>query len=297
MRSLSMALRVLRIYPSAVDETASLTTELWFLDQRERVIGRGSRFRSSPAVPGRTSAAFQQDVTALAQGIAREGTTAVGRLLPRDGDCRPSRRPRAPTRARYLVQNQKQRRHSFTEPRRAALAGRAPNGCDRTPSMRSAFSLRRQASAGRGERCLRRIRRPRPAGPASPGCSRPCDGARRARPAPRRLDGDRERSSRDARAPRSPPGSATGRTRPRSWCRHRPMCVSSGRGPRPAKRSVPLGGPYTRPMGRTRSSRQCLQQAASGMRPAAGIPTVVDPADAALAAAPETRRTALHGHG
>ncbi|MDT9691063.1 hypothetical protein Q5762_22475 [Streptomyces sp. P9(2023)] len=50
-------------------------------------------------------------------------------------------------------------------------------------------------------------------------------------------------------------------------------------------------------MARTRSSRQCLQQAASGMRPAAGVPTVVDPARAALAAAPETRRTVLHGHG
>ncbi|MFG2229915.1 hypothetical protein ACGFNX_07805 [Streptomyces sp. NPDC048723] len=50
-------------------------------------------------------------------------------------------------------------------------------------------------------------------------------------------------------------------------------------------------------MGRTRSSRQCLQQAASGMRPAAGVPTVVDPAGAALAVPPKTRRTALHGHG
>ncbi|MCJ0868590.1 hypothetical protein [Streptomyces sp. AP-93] len=50
-------------------------------------------------------------------------------------------------------------------------------------------------------------------------------------------------------------------------------------------------------MGRTRSSRQCLQQAASGMRPAAGVPTVVDPAGTAFAAVPETRRTALHGHG
>lgn len=59
----------------------------------------------------------------------------------------------------------------------------------------------------------------------------------------------------------------------------------------------PLGGPYTRPMGRTRSSRQCLQQAASGMRPAAGVPAVGDPAGAALAAAPKTRRTALRGHG
>ncbi|WP_406059795.1 hypothetical protein OG462_21390 [Streptomyces sp. NBC_01077] len=50
-------------------------------------------------------------------------------------------------------------------------------------------------------------------------------------------------------------------------------------------------------MGRTRSSRQCLQQAASEMRPAAGVPTVVDPTDAALVAPPKTRRTALHGHG
>ncbi|MFF7180023.1 hypothetical protein [Streptomyces sp. NPDC008121] len=50
-------------------------------------------------------------------------------------------------------------------------------------------------------------------------------------------------------------------------------------------------------MGRTRSSRQCLQQAASEMRPAAGVPTAVDPTGAALAAAPKTRRTALHGHG
>lgn len=59
----------------------------------------------------------------------------------------------------------------------------------------------------------------------------------------------------------------------------------------------PSGGPYTRPMGRTRSSRQCLQQAAFGMRPAAGAATVVDPAGEALAVAPKTRRTALHGHG
>ncbi|MCX5195640.1 hypothetical protein OOK31_17300 [Streptomyces sp. NBC_00249] len=50
-------------------------------------------------------------------------------------------------------------------------------------------------------------------------------------------------------------------------------------------------------MGRTRSSKQCLQQAAFGMCPAAGVPTVVDPADTACAAVPETRRTALHGHG
>ncbi|MFI1645490.1 hypothetical protein ACH4XT_00875 [Streptomyces avidinii] len=50
-------------------------------------------------------------------------------------------------------------------------------------------------------------------------------------------------------------------------------------------------------MGRTHSSRQCLQQAAFGMRPAAGVTTVVDPAGTALAAAPKTRRTALHGHG
>ncbi|MFF5778875.1 hypothetical protein ACFY7Y_18245 [Streptomyces virginiae] len=50
-------------------------------------------------------------------------------------------------------------------------------------------------------------------------------------------------------------------------------------------------------MGRTRSSRQCLQQAAIGMRPTAGTATVVDPADEALAVAPKTRRTALHGHG
>ncbi len=33
------------------------------------------------------------------------------------------------------------------------------------------------------------------------------------------------------------------------------------------------------------------------MRPAAGLTTVVDPADAALAVPPKTRRTALHGHG
>ncbi|MEY2229058.1 hypothetical protein [Streptomyces sp. BF23-19] len=50
-------------------------------------------------------------------------------------------------------------------------------------------------------------------------------------------------------------------------------------------------------MGRTRSSRQCLQQAAFGMRPAAGVATVVDPAREVLAVAPKTRRTALHGHG
>lgn len=144
----------LRIYPSAVNKTASLTTELWFLDQRERVIGRGSRFRSSPAVPGRTSAAFQQDVTALAQDIAREGTTAVGRLRPRDGDCRPSRRPRAPTRARYLVQNQKQRRHSSPSPgvppspagHRMGVTGR------RACAVRLAFGGRR-ARAGASAAC------------------------------------------------------------------------------------------------------------------------------------------------
>ncbi|MET9375987.1 hypothetical protein ACFYV5_14345 [Streptomyces sp. NPDC003035] len=50
-------------------------------------------------------------------------------------------------------------------------------------------------------------------------------------------------------------------------------------------------------MGRTRSSRQCLQQAAYKMRPAAGVPTVVGPTGAALATVPKTRRTALHGHG
>ncbi|MFD3807702.1 hypothetical protein ACFWSF_22900 [Streptomyces sp. NPDC058611] len=50
-------------------------------------------------------------------------------------------------------------------------------------------------------------------------------------------------------------------------------------------------------MGDTRSSRQCLQQAALWTCPAAGVPTVVDPARAAFAAAPETRRVALHGHG
>ncbi|WP_327412153.1 hypothetical protein [Streptomyces sp. NBC_01233] len=45
-------------------------------------------------------------------------------------------------------------------------------------------------------------------------------------------------------------------------------------------------------MGRMGSTRQCLQQAASGLRPAA-----VDPAPAADVEAPETRRVALHGHG
>ncbi|MFJ3520363.1 MULTISPECIES: hypothetical protein [unclassified Streptomyces] len=50
-------------------------------------------------------------------------------------------------------------------------------------------------------------------------------------------------------------------------------------------------------MGRTRSSRQCLQQAAFGMRPAAGVAALADPAGTALAVAPKTRRTALHGHG
>lgn len=50
--------------------------------------------------------------------------------------------------------------------------------------------------------------------------------------------------------------------------------------------------PYTRAMGRMGSTRQCLQQAASGLRPAA-----VDPAPAADVEAPETRRVALHGHG
>ncbi|MGW7436496.1 hypothetical protein [Streptomyces sp. NPDC054849] len=45
-------------------------------------------------------------------------------------------------------------------------------------------------------------------------------------------------------------------------------------------------------MGRTGSTRQCLQQAASVVRPAA-----VGPALAADSEAPETRRIALHGHG
>ncbi|MCB8901108.1 MULTISPECIES: hypothetical protein [unclassified Streptomyces] len=45
-------------------------------------------------------------------------------------------------------------------------------------------------------------------------------------------------------------------------------------------------------MGRTSSSRQCLWQASSGVRPA-----VVDPATAADVEAPPTRRIALHGHG
>ncbi|WP_405828119.1 hypothetical protein [Streptomyces sp. NBC_00105] len=42
-------------------------------------------------------------------------------------------------------------------------------------------------------------------------------------------------------------------------------------------------------MGRMGSSRQCLQQAVSGLRPAAAGPADVE--------APETRRVALHGHG
>ncbi|WP_404961981.1 hypothetical protein [Streptomyces sp. 147326] len=46
-------------------------------------------------------------------------------------------------------------------------------------------------------------------------------------------------------------------------------------------------------MGRTGSTRQCLQQAASGLRPAAVVPA----AAAADVEAPETRRVALHGHG
>ncbi|MFD3676936.1 hypothetical protein [Streptomyces sp. NPDC058613] len=50
-------------------------------------------------------------------------------------------------------------------------------------------------------------------------------------------------------------------------------------------------------MGHTRSSRQCLRRAAFVTCPAAGVATVVDPARAAFAAAPETRRVALHGHG
>ncbi|CAM5335222.1 hypothetical protein SAVIM40S_04143 [Streptomyces avidinii] len=33
------------------------------------------------------------------------------------------------------------------------------------------------------------------------------------------------------------------------------------------------------------------------MRPTAGVATLVDPAGTALAVAPKTRRTALHGHG
>ncbi|MFJ6797653.1 hypothetical protein [Streptomyces sp. NPDC091268] len=50
-------------------------------------------------------------------------------------------------------------------------------------------------------------------------------------------------------------------------------------------------------MVRTSSSRQCLLQAASGMCPAAGVTTVVDPAPTALAALREARRTTPHGHG
>ncbi|MFD3327526.1 hypothetical protein [Streptomyces sp. NPDC058701] len=50
-------------------------------------------------------------------------------------------------------------------------------------------------------------------------------------------------------------------------------------------------------MGDTRSSRQGLQQAAFGTCPSAGVTTVVDPARAAFAVVPETRRVALHGHG
>ncbi|MCX5232442.1 hypothetical protein ABZY16_01125 [Streptomyces sp. NPDC006553] len=45
-------------------------------------------------------------------------------------------------------------------------------------------------------------------------------------------------------------------------------------------------------MGRTSSTRQCLWQAASGVRPA-----VVAPVTAADVEAPPTRRIALHGHG
>ncbi|WP_405941004.1 hypothetical protein [Streptomyces sp. NBC_00207] len=45
-------------------------------------------------------------------------------------------------------------------------------------------------------------------------------------------------------------------------------------------------------MGRMGSSRQCLQQAVSGLRQAAA-----GPAAAADVEAPETRRVALHGHG
>ncbi|MFF3838156.1 hypothetical protein [Streptomyces sp. NPDC001930] len=45
-------------------------------------------------------------------------------------------------------------------------------------------------------------------------------------------------------------------------------------------------------MGRTSSTRQCLWQAASGVRSA-----IVDPAAAADVEAPPTRRIALHGHG
>ncbi|MDX2561280.1 hypothetical protein PV371_16665 [Streptomyces sp. TX20-6-3] len=44
-------------------------------------------------------------------------------------------------------------------------------------------------------------------------------------------------------------------------------------------------------MGRTSSTRQCLWQAASGVRPA-----VVCPASAGVEA-PPTLRIALHGHG
>ncbi|MGW7355591.1 hypothetical protein ACWGI0_02620 [Streptomyces sp. NPDC054802] len=45
-------------------------------------------------------------------------------------------------------------------------------------------------------------------------------------------------------------------------------------------------------MGRTSSTRQCLRQAASEVRPA-----VVHPATAGGVEAPRPRRVALHGHG
>ncbi|MGW0775403.1 hypothetical protein ACWD01_17545 [Streptomyces sp. NPDC002835] len=45
-------------------------------------------------------------------------------------------------------------------------------------------------------------------------------------------------------------------------------------------------------MGRTSSTRQCLRQAASEVRP-----DIAHPATAAGVEAPRTRRVALHGHG
>ncbi|MFJ2201479.1 MULTISPECIES: hypothetical protein [Streptomyces] len=50
-------------------------------------------------------------------------------------------------------------------------------------------------------------------------------------------------------------------------------------------------------MGRTRAVRECLQQATGALCPAASGPAAVGLATAADARAPQTGRSALHGHG
>ncbi|WP_405455958.1 hypothetical protein OG786_03645 [Streptomyces sp. NBC_00101] len=50
-------------------------------------------------------------------------------------------------------------------------------------------------------------------------------------------------------------------------------------------------------MGRTHAVRECLQQATDALCPTASGPAAVVSARAADARAPQTGRSALHGHG